>query len=153
MSFFSAISQVSSTSYNLMLKTLLSNSVEQISIEDADANIAIFLDARTKAEYDVSHIEGSIWVGYENFKLDAIDQLPRDKKIIVYCSVGYRSEKIGEKLESAGFLNTYNLYGGIFEWVNSGKEIVNSLGEPTEQIHAYNKVWGVWLNKGQKVYK
>jgi rhodanese-related sulfurtransferase len=136
-----------------MLKTLLSNSVEQISIKEAAKTNAIFLDARTKAEYNVSHIEGSIWVGYENFQLDAIDQLPRDKQIIVYCSVGYRSEKIGEKLKSAGFINTYNLYGGIFEWVNTGKEIVNSSGEPTRQVHAYNKVWGVWLNKGQKVYK
>jgi 3-mercaptopyruvate sulfurtransferase SseA len=66
--------------------------------------------------------------------------------------VGYRSEKISEKLKQAGFKDVSNLYGGIFEWVNQGNPVVDENGKITDNIHAYSKTWGVWLNKGVKVY-
>jgi hypothetical protein len=44
------------------------------------------------------------------------------------------------------------MYGGIFEWVNNGYPIVNSAG-PTQRVHAFDRTWGVWLKKGEKVYK
>ena len=47
----------------------------------------------------------------------------------------------------------YNLYGGLFEWVNQGKEVVKPNGETTETVHAYSKSWGIWLKKGEKVYQ
>jgi 3-mercaptopyruvate sulfurtransferase SseA len=71
----------------------------------------------------------------------------------VYCSVGYRSEKVSEQLRQAGYQTVYNLYGGIFEWKNQGHPVVNAEGEPTERVHAYNRSWGVWLKKGDKVYR
>lgn len=50
-----------------------------------------------------------------------------------------------------GFKNVSNLYGGIFEWVNQAHEIVNDSGK-TDSVHAYNRFWGMWLQKGKKVY-
>lgn len=44
----------------------------------------------------------------------------------------------------AGYIQVYNLYGGIFEWVNEGHPVFNDQGE-TDKIHAYNKLWGMWL--------
>jgi hypothetical protein len=72
---------------------------------------------------------------------------------VVYCTVGVRSEKVGEKLKAAGYQNVRNLYGSIFEWVNQGNPVVDNQGKPTQQVHAYSRVWGVWLNKGEKIYE
>jgi hypothetical protein len=70
----------------------------------------------------------------------------------VYCSVGYRSERIGEKLLKLGYTDVVNLYGGIFEWKNQGLDVYNSSNYPTDSVHTYNKSWGKWLVKGIKVY-
>ncbi len=112
---------------------------------------ALFLDARKLEEYETSHIEGALYVGYKNFDMSSMDDVNKDTEIIVYCTVGYRSEKIGEKLIKAGYTNVSNLYGGIFSWVNSGHSVVNENGE-TQKVHCYNKKWSKWLDVGEKVY-
>ena len=45
------------------------------------------------------------------------------------------------------------MYGGIFEWVNEGFPVVNNQEKQTDNVHAYNKSWGIWLKKGVKVYE
>ncbi len=115
---------------------------------------AVLLDTRKEEEYKVSHLENARWVGYRNVNLSAIQQQIADKNtpIIVYCSVGVRSENVGETLQKAGYTNVKNLYGGIFQWVNEGKPIVNSNAQKTDSVHAYSKHWGNLLTKGTKVY-
>lgn len=143
---------VQSSAYNLMLKGLLSHSVEEISCDSASklSNV-VFLDAREAPEFETSSLSDAIHVGYANFNGEAVANLPKDTTIIVYCSVGYRSEKVAEKLLELGFTKVKNLYGGIFEWVNKGNAVFKN-GIETENIHAYNRIWGIWLNKGNKVY-
>ncbi|MCX2745716.1 rhodanese-like domain-containing protein [Mangrovivirga sp. M17] len=149
-----AQSNVSSGSYNLLLKTMLDHSVEEINVDEALRRPdAVFLDTRSFDEYAVSHIPASKWIGFEEFDIEKVSDLEKSTPIIVYCSIGYRSEKITEKLVEAGFTNIYNLYGGIFEWVNRSYPIVDSYGNPTDQIHAYSRKWGVWLSKGEKIYQ
>ncbi len=152
--FFVATAQVQSGTYSVVLKTLLSHSVPEVSVNELNPtkNI-ILLDAREKEEYQVSHIANATYVGYKDFDLQKLMQFKKDEKIIVYCSVGYRSEKIAEKLIDAGFSDVSNLYGGIFEWVNQGRPIVDSADQSTEDIHPFSKTWGVWLTKGNKVYE
>ncbi len=146
--------QVENGAYNLMLKTMLSHSVNEISVgELAKLKDAVLLDAREEAEYKISHLLNARYVGYDSFNMDSLKNIDKQATIIVYCSVGYRSEKIAEKLKSAGFVNVSNLYGGIFEWVNQGNQVVDSNEKKTNNVHAYNKTWGIWLNKGNKVYE
>ena len=155
MSFFNSFSQVESTSYGIMLKALINKSIPIVAVADLDQEqikATTFIDSREKEEFEVSHIKGAKWVGYDDFEMSRMDEISKNTPIIIYCSVGYRSEKIGEKLIKAGYTNVSNLYGGIFEWVNQGKPIVNQLGEPTSKIHGYSKAWGIWLSKGDKVY-
>jgi 3-mercaptopyruvate sulfurtransferase SseA len=59
---------------------------------------------------------------------------------------------VAEKLTAANYKRVANLYGGIFEWVNQGYPVVDNSGKETGRIHAYNRTWGVWLNRGRKVY-
>ena len=144
---------VQSRSYNVMLKTLLSHTVPEVSAADANKkNNVVYLDAREEGEYNVSHIKDAIWIGYDDFNMERVQEIDKDKKIIVYCSVGKRSENISEKLLAAGYKDVANMYGGIFEWVNADLPVYNRSGK-TKKVHAYNKTWGVWLNKGEKVYE
>lgn len=155
MSFLNSFSQVESTSYSLMLKALIKESIPIVAVADLDQKqiqSTTFIDSREKVEFDVSHIKGATWVGYDDFDMARMDAISKNEPIIIYCSVGYRSEKIGEKLIEAGYTNVSNLYGGIFEWVNQGKPIVDLSGKPTTKIHGYSKTWGIWLSKGEKVY-
>lgn len=146
--------QVSNTAYNLLLKGMLKHSVPEINVEDAAAldNI-ILLDARSPKEYAVSHIKGAMFVDYEGFEMDALKNIDKNDTIVIYCSVGYRSEKVAEKMWEAGYKNVHNLYGGIFEWVNQDFPVVDANAEKTVFVHAYSKLWGVWLQKGEKVYE
>lgn len=133
-------------------------SVPYISVEQLEAKLqangTILLDAREKEEFKVSHIKNALWVGFDTFSLEKTMKLLPNKntEIIIYCSVGVRSEKIGEQLQKAGYTNLKNLYGGIFAWKNNNLPVYDILGNKTEKIHAYSKKWGVWLKKGEKVY-
>ncbi len=116
----------------------------------------ILLDAREKKEFTTSHIKNALFVGYEKFNLKkTIQKLPKEKdtKIVVYCSLGIRSEDIAEKLKKAGYTNVLNLYGGIFEWKNNGNNVFNSEEKETEKVHVFSEEWSKWLLKGEKIYE
>lgn len=113
----------------------------------------ILLDVRSQKEYEVSKIPGARFIDYDTFKNKDVKSLPKDAEIVVYCAVGYRSERIGERLLKMGYENVKNLYGGIFDWKNQGYEIINSHSLPTDSVHTYNKNWSQWLYKGVKVYE
>lgn len=145
--------KVNSKAYGFMLDKLLKHNVPEIDVQQltkSDSNF-ILLDCREKEEYRVSHFKNADWVGYKNFSLSSVNNIPHNKPIITYCSVGYRSEKIAEQLKKAGFTDVKNLYGGIFEWVNEGHPVYDRTGR-TDSVHAYNHIWGIWLKKGKKVY-
>lgn len=129
------------------VKTWLQFSIPIISakqLAEAQSNYTI-LDAREPAEYTVSHIPGAHLIGYDHFKLEQLPAMKPNDRIVVYCSIGYRSEKIAEKLKKAGYKQVYNLYGGIFEWVNSHHPVVNPRKEVIHNVHTYNQKWSKWL--------
>ena len=129
--------------------------VPYISVKELQSlNDFVLLDTREKEEFAVSHIPGASWVGYTTFNMDnALEHLPRkDIPVVVYCSVGVRSENIGKKLQKAGYTKVKNLYGGIFQWKNADNTVVDPKGNPTEKVHAFNQHWGKLLTKGDKIY-
>ncbi|MBW3127132.1 rhodanese-like domain-containing protein [Hymenobacter profundi] len=140
--------------YSTMLQGLLKQSVPFVSVAQLRQQPpAVLLDTRAPAEFAVSHLRGARWVGYEEFQLARVQDLPKNTPIVVYCSVGYRSEKIGEQLQQAGYTHVRNLYGGLFEWVNEGQPAVTAGNAPTARVHAFSRSWGIWLQRGQKVYE
>jgi rhodanese-related sulfurtransferase len=144
---------VQNKSFDVMLATLLSHNVKEVGAKDVNKDsTVVFFDSREKNEYNVSHLKNSIWIGYDDFDMSRVKQIPKTQKIIVYCSVGYRSEKITEKLNKAGYKNVSNLVGGIFEWKNQNNIVVDNAGMETQKVHAFSKNWGIWLYKGEKVY-
>ena len=130
-------------------------SVPYIQVEELEKlDDVLLLDTRKVEEFSVSHIKNALWVGHKEFELDSINERieDKDKKIVVYCSIGVRSEDIGEKLLDAGYSNVQNLYGGIFEWKNKGYTVYDIEENETEKIHAFNKHWGKLLKNGDKVF-
>jgi rhodanese-related sulfurtransferase len=105
---------------------------------------AILLDAREADEFKVSHLKNAVYVGYNDFKVkQTLTKLPKNKnaKIVVYCSLGIRSETVAHKLIQEGYTNVYNLYGGIFEWKNNNFQVIDTLGNKTEKIDTFRKNW------------
>lgn len=125
-----------------------------ISSSQLKANYSNFtiLDSREYEEYEISHLNNAICIGYDNFNFNKTKkQLSLKKPIVVYCSIGYRSEKIGEKLLKKGF-TVYNLYGGIFEWKNKNNPVFDNSKQTTNKIHCFDVSWGKWLVNGEKIY-
>ncbi|MGK7389827.1 MAG: rhodanese-like domain-containing protein [Candidatus Cyclobacteriaceae bacterium M2_1C_046] len=143
--------------FDKMLKGLYKETVPLITPEEFKNMISneevIILDTRSIEEYEVSHVKSAQFISYKGFNAANIPSEFKDKKVVVYCSVGYRSERVGEQLQKEGFKDVVNLYGGIFKWVNDGNEVVNQNNTPTDSVHTYNKKWSKWLEKGVKVYE
>jgi len=146
------LAQVNNVAFYNMLDDLLSHTVPEVKAKDIESDAGIlFLDARAVEEYQVSHLPNAKHVGYENFKAKNVKDIPKEQQIVVYCTVGYRSEKIAEKLQKLGFTNVSNLYGGIFEWVHANKALMHK-DTLTTKVHTYNHDWSQWLLKGEKIY-
>ena len=105
----------------------------------------LLLDARELEEYEVSHLPNALHIGYDKPNWDMLKSIPKDTQIVIYCSIGYRSEKLGTKLKDMGYMNVTNLYGSIFEWANQNRPLVDNEGQSTNKVHGYNKRWSKWI--------
>ncbi len=107
----------------------------------------VLLDLRSRAEFDVSHLEGARWVEPETTAADLIPTLPNDRPVVLYCSVGYRSAACATRLIRAGFTNLSNLEGSLFQWANEGRPLAREGGVATT-VHPYSRRFGRLLKPG-----
>lgn len=138
------------------IERYISHSIEVISVDELNETLDqyVVLDAREFEEYETSRIPGAKFFGFDNPDYSALDGLDKDQPIVMYCSIGYRSEKMGEELQKRGFKNVKNLYGSIFEWANKSYTLVDTNNEETVKIHTYNKGWSKWVEniELEKIY-
>ena len=106
----------------------------------------LLLDVREKEEYEVSHLEGALLATSEKEALQALEDVPPDQPVVLYCSVGYRSSEMAGYLEKKGFRKVFNLEGSIFAWANEGRPVYRG-GERVHEVHPYDRVWGKLLKK------
>lgn len=140
---------------DLLLTKYNTRSIPYISAQDLKSNLDnyLILDTRKRKEYDVSHIPGALWVSENvNDSIYAFSKIKKSQPIVVYCTVGIRSEDFGEQLEKAGFTNIKNLYGSIFAWKDEGYDLHNLKKQKTDSVHVFSKVWGKYLKTGNKTY-
>ncbi|MCY3819382.1 MAG: rhodanese-like domain-containing protein [Gammaproteobacteria bacterium] len=62
----------------------------------------VLLDARSEAEFDVSHLAGAVLASNTRMALDVLESSDPARTVVVYCSVGYRSSGLAEKLRARG---------------------------------------------------
>ncbi|AFY58418.1 Rhodanese-related sulfurtransferase [Rivularia sp. PCC 7116] len=113
-------------------------------LDEQSSSIPLIIDARASEEYAVSHIESAQIIEANNSGIPQLSEVPLNTRIVVYCSVGYRSAKVAQQLQRAGYQNVFNLSGGIFQWVNRGKPIYQD-NRQVEIVHPYNFIWGKLL--------
>ena len=85
---------------------------------------AAVLDVRGRAEWEAGHLPNAenIPVGY---LADHLDEIPRDRPLVVQCQGGARSAIAASVLRSRGIDNVINLRGGYADW--------QAAGHPTER--------------------
>lgn len=136
------------------LNSVYRHSVKQIAVEELAAMMkqgAMVLDTRERDEFEVSHIRRARHVGYIWFDMREIYDIPKTDTVVVYCAIGNRSERIAEKLKKAGYQHVFNLYGGIYEWVNQRNPVYNADDVQTTEVHIYDRGWSQWLIRGTPV--
>lgn len=89
--------------YNVMQKMIKENSD------------VVVIDVRTKDEFSYNHLKGAVNIPLQDICNDTVKRYIRNKSslIIVYCEYGGRSRKAMNKLNKMGYVNVYNLDGGI----------------------------------------
>jgi glyoxylase-like metal-dependent hydrolase (beta-lactamase superfamily II)/rhodanese-related sulfurtransferase len=81
------------------------------------------VDVRTPREYDAKHIDGSLSVPL-NHLAERLQELPRDRPLLIHCAGGYRSSIAVSLLQKAGFSRVSELAGGIASWEAAGLPVV-----------------------------
>ncbi len=142
--------------FDEMVKTYYKNTVpliypNQLYKKMLSGEKMYILDTREGKEYEVSSIQNAIHVGFLGFNTRKVSDFDKNRTVIVYCTIGARSETVGEKLQKDGFKNVYNLYGGLIYWKNQGYKVYQQK-EESNFVHVYSKKWGKWLTVGKPVY-
>ncbi len=91
--------------------------------ESPDSARVLILDVRTKAEWDICHLQGATLLPLQQLEQrmeDLKDDLDRDltRHIVVHCHHGRRSLTATYILRAAGFTNVTSLAGGIHLWTH-----------------------------------
>lgn len=156
--FFLGFMGIAQKSIDAALKKYNKGDIPYITVDGLKSRLSksslVLLDTREQNETLVSKLPNAIPVGFEDFNISNFKALNIDKDacIVVYCSIGVRSEIIARQIKASGYKEVYNLYGGIFEWVNQENAVVNVHQQPTDSIHAFSKFWSKFLTRGIKVY-
>ena len=93
--------------------------IELVNRISSDPESLQLLDVREPFEREICHIGGThIPISLFTSEL-AINILPPDKLIVVYCKSGARSASICQQLQNAGFTQVCNLKGGLINWIQT----------------------------------
>ena len=112
--------------------------------EDPTRAPPVVLDARTQAEYDVSHLQGALRIDPYRPLLRPLRNMPKDTAIVVYSSVGYRAARVARWLGRLGYSRVASLEGSLFGWANDGRPMFHD-DRPTVKVHPYDERWGLML--------
>ena len=94
----------------------------EISVDEAYAkypNGAFFLDVRTQEEWDQFHAPQSTLIPLDQLA-SRVNEVPRDRPIVVVCRSGNRSQQGRDILLQAGFPQVTSMAGGLTEWRSKG---------------------------------
>lgn len=107
-------------------------SIELVSPADAAQVIAddpaglVVLDLRTLEEFNEARLADAIMVDfYADDFADQLDTLNKDAPYVVYCRTGNRSSEAVKTMKDLGFVEVYEVDGGIVNWYDQGYPIEN----------------------------
>ncbi len=113
-------------------------------LEDKNTTDPLLLDARTPLEYAISHLRGASLIPYNVSEIELYINCSTASPIITYCSVGYRSAILAQRLQKMGYEKVFNLKGAFFLWFSENRPVF--CGENIVSfIHPFNLFWSFWL--------
>ncbi len=100
----------------------------------------LFLDVRTPGEVARGHLPNASVIDINDARFEQkLAVMQKDKPVFVYCASGARSSAAAERMVRMGFVEVYNLMGGIGAWNRAGFPIERSeeaLAASTEGMRA-----------------
>jgi adenylyltransferase/sulfurtransferase len=100
-------------------ESAVKNGIPQISVKELkqrmDAGEDLFLlDVREPFEYQIANLGGKLIP--QNEVPRRLEEIDRNREIIVQCRSGGRSQRVAEFLRQSGYPKVANLAGGILAW-------------------------------------
>lgn len=100
-----------------MMKNINSIEANELILE-RDINL---IDCRTQMEYESGHIKNAVNIDiYSPDFQEKINKLDKGKKYIIYCQTGSRSSAGAGLMDRIGFVDVYNMVGGVMDWSSNG---------------------------------
>ncbi|MGA2762059.1 MAG: FAD-dependent oxidoreductase [Spirochaetia bacterium] len=91
---------------------------QTLATRDADG-LLLLLDVRTLNEFETSHVRGALHLPLDELRF-RLDELPRDRAIVLYCRSGYRAHLALRILKENGFARVTNVTGGYLSMIAAG---------------------------------
>ena len=112
-----------------------------------DSTQFVIVDVRTEKEREVSMIPGALTQKEFESNRDEFE----DKRVIVHCTIGFRSGMYVKKLKDDGF-EAENMIGSLLLWTHEGLPLEDQDEQSTKKVHVFGKQWnlvaegyeGVW---------
>ena len=100
---------------------ILKGLVKPAYFEDLEGSYLI--DVRANIAYKTKTIEGAINIPISEIR-SRLNEIPTDKKVVLFCNTGYTSYNASRILIQKGFNNVYSLMGGItlYKEITKNKE-------------------------------
>lgn len=77
------------------------------------------LDVRTPGEYQQARLKGSVLIPINEIER-RLNEVPRNRPVVVFCAVGSRSNLVAGFLASKGYREVYNMQDGLMGWYRNG---------------------------------
>lgn len=123
----------------MVAENMLSGKVKQVYFDEVEelSKDSIVLDVRTELERSIGKIEGSINIPLEQLR-SRLDEIPKDKRVILYCSKGLKSYFASRILLQSGFENVYSLSGGYLLYkqilLNKNEKVKAKIESPVTAV-------------------
>lgn len=106
-----------------------SPAVAEIGVEELEATQhgVLVVDVREPVEFANGHVPGAVNLPQADLA-DRLDELPRDRTLLMICQGGYRSLRAAQFLKQVGFDRVASVTGGTAAWVAAGRPVAE--GEP-----------------------
>ena len=91
---------------------------QTLATRDADG-LPLLLDVRTLNEFETSHLRGALHLPLDELRF-RLEELPRDRAIVLYCRSGYRAHLALRILKENGFARVTNVTGGYLSMIAAG---------------------------------
>ena len=83
---------------------------------------AFILDVRQPEEWTQFHIPGATLIPLGDLP-NRLNEVPKDKEVVVVCRTGHRSAQGRDILKNAGFTKVTSMAGGVTQWQTAGLPI------------------------------